>query len=194
MKLEMNKNSIFAILLRSPWWISAAISAGIFAVFRLLLPEAFAPYAFFVALPIMVISFYAAWGQLRSPGSARVAETLATLRELSWKEFSALIEEAYRREGYTVGKAVGGADFELVRADRVSLVSCKRWKAARTGIEPLRELESARHARGAAEGIYVAAGDISETASAFAAEKGLRLVHGAELAKLLPGPRGTQKS
>lgn len=194
MKLEMNKNSIFAILLRSPWWISAVLAAGLFAVVRLVLPDAFAPYAFFVALPIMVIACYAAWGQLRAPSSASIAETLESLRELSWKEFSELIEEDYRRQGYTVSKAVGGADFELARADRVSVVSCKRWKAARTGIEPLRELESARQARGAFEGIYVAAGDISETASAFAAEKGLRLVHGADLAKLLPGPRGTQKS
>ncbi len=194
MKLEMNKNSIFAILLRSPWWISAALAAGLFAVVRLVMPDAFAPYAFFVALPIMVIACYAAWGQLRAPSAASVEGTLEALRELSWKEFSGLLEDAYRREGYTVGKAAAGADFELVRADRVSLVSCKRWKAARTGIEPLRELESAKHARGAVEGIYVAAGELSETASVFAAEKGLRLVHGAELAKLLPGPRGTQKS
>lgn len=194
MKFEMNKNSIFAILLRSPWWISAALAAGLFAVVRLAMPDAFAPYAFFVALPIMVIACYAAWGQLRAPSSASIADTLAALRALSWKEFSTLLEEAYRREGYIVSKADGGADFELARAGRVSLVSCKRWKAARTGIEPLRELESAMHARGAVEGIYVATGDISETASAFAAEKGLRLVYGAELAKLLPGPRGAQKS
>lgn len=185
MKLEMNKNSIFAILLRSPWWISAAIAAGIFALFRLVLPDGFAPYAFFAALPIMVIACYAAWGQLRSLSPAAIEKTMETLRTLTWKEFSAMVEAAYRDDGCTVSRIAGEADFELANAGRVSLVACKRWKAARTGVEPLKALDAARRARGAGEGIYIAAGEISETASAFAAANGIRLVHGAELAKLV---------
>ncbi|HEV8105931.1 MAG TPA: restriction endonuclease, partial [Burkholderiales bacterium] len=77
------------------------------------------------------------------------------------------------------------ADFELTRAGRVSLVSCKRWKVARTGIEPLRELHTARLRREAHECIYVAAGDVTEGAIAFSAQNGIRLLRGAELAKLL---------
>lgn len=185
MKLEMNKNSIFAILLRSSWWISAAIAAGIFAVFRLVLPDAFAPYAFFVALPIMVIAGYAAWGQLRTLSPVAIEKTLETLRTMSWMEFSALVEKTYRGEGFTVTRVSGEADFELVSNSRVLLVACKRWKAARTGIESLRALDAARRARGAEEGIYIAAGEISETANAFAGANNIRLVHGAELARLV---------
>jgi len=43
------------------------------------------------------------------------------------------IEHAFRREGYGVTRTRGTADFELTRAGRISLVGCKRWKAARTG-------------------------------------------------------------
>lgn len=184
MKFQMARNSLFAILLRSPWWISIVIAAGIFAVARLALPEI---YAFFVPLPFMVIGGYAAWRQLRAPSAARVADTLEALRAMSWDEFSSAIENAFRRDGYTVSRLGGAqADFELSKAGRVSLVGCKRWKVMRTGIEPLRELDAAGRARDAHECVYVTAGEITDNARAFAAEKNIRLVHDAELAKLLP--------
>ena len=184
----LNKNSLFAVLLRSPWWISIAVAAGIFALARMLLPEAYAPYAIFASLPFIVIGSYAGWQQLRAPSAAQIAATVEILRALSWDEFSAALEGAFRRDGYSVTRLnVARADFELTRAGRISLVGCKRWKVAHTGIEPLRELEAARHAREAHECIYVAAGEITDNARAFATEKNFRLLHGAELAKLLPG-------
>ena len=184
MKLQMAKNSLFAILLRSPWWISIAAAAGIFAAARLVLPEI---YAFFVALPFAVIGGYAGWRQRHVPSAARVADTLQALRAMSWDEFSGAIEDAFRRDGYIVSRMLGAeADFELTKAGRVSLVGAKRWKVARTGIEPLRELHAAGRARGAHECIYVAAGEITDNARVFAAGKNIRLVHDAELAKLLP--------
>ena len=186
----MNKNSLFAILLRSPWWISIAVAAGLFAVARMLLPEAYALYAIFVALPFFVIGCYAGWQQLRAPGAERVAATLESLRGLSWDAFSAALEDAYRRDGYGVTRLnVAGADLELTKSARVTLVCGKRWKVARAGIEPLRELDAARQAREAHECIYVAVGDITDNARAFAAEKNIRLLQGAELVKLLPGTK-----
>lgn len=185
MKFQMARNSLFAILLRSPWWISVAAAAGIFAAARLALPEI---YAFFVALPFAVIGAYALWQQRHAPSAARVAGALQALRAMSWDEFSAAIEDAFHRDGYTVERLGGAeADFELAKAGRISLVGCKRWKVARTGIEPLRELYAAGGARDAHECIYVAAGEITDNARAFAAKKNIRLVHDAELAKLLPG-------
>ena len=191
--MEMNKNSLFAILLRSPWWISIAVAAGLFAVARMLLPEAYAPYALFVALPFLVIGCYAGWQQLRAPSAKQIAATLESLRALSWDEFSAALEDAYRRDGYTVTRLnVAGANLELTKSARVTLVCGKRWKVARAGIEPLRELNAARQAREAHECIFVAAGDITDNARAFAAEKNIRLLHGAELVKLLPGTKRPQ--
>jgi len=183
----MNKNSLFAVLLRSPWWISIAVAAALFAVARMLLPEAYAPYAIFSALPFIVIGCVALWQQLRAPSAECIAATLESLRSLSWDGFSAALEDAFRRDGYGVSRLnVAGADFELTKSGRVSLVGCKRWKVARTGIEPLRELDAARRAREAHECIYVAAGEITDNARAFAAEKNIRLLHDAELARLLP--------
>jgi restriction system protein len=107
---------------------------------------------------------------------------------MQWGDFSAAIEDAFRRDGYAVSRLNGAAaDFEMTKAGRVSLVSCKRWKVARTGIEPLRELDAARRAREAHECVYVAAGEVTDNARAFAAQKNIRLAQGAELARLLRG-------
>ncbi len=183
MRFEAAKNSLFAILLRSPWWISIAAAGGVFALARLLLPDL---YAAFVALPFLVIGAYAGWQQARAPSKSRIASVLEALRSLSWEEFAGAIEAAYRREGYEVNR-IGGAqaDFELVKGGRVALVACKRWKAARSGIEPLRELQAAARAREAYESIYVTAGELTENARGFAEQNNIRLLQGVELATLL---------
>ena len=183
MKLAMHRNSLFAVLLRSPWWASAAVAVGVPAGMRLVLPDV---YAFFAAFPFLVVAAIAAWRQLRAPSAAKVAHRLEALRAQPWEEFADAVESAYRRDGYSVSRLDGReADFELTKGGRTSLVSCKRWKAARTGVEPLRELHAARRRREADECVYIAAGDISANALSFSAQNGVKLLHGAELAKLL---------
>lgn len=163
--------------------MSIGIAAGLGIATWIFIPEI---YAFFVGLPFFVIGIVAAWRQLRAPSERRIAEGLAAARAMSWSEFREALEECFRRGGYAVTRLdAGDADLEVSRGGRVSLVACKRWKAARTGIEPLRELDAARRAREAHESIFVATGEISENARKFAAQHGIRLVQGAELAALL---------
>jgi len=183
-KFRMHENSLFAILLRSPWWISIAVAAGITAVAALFVP---AVYGVFAALPFLVIGCIAGWRQLRAPSVARMTRTLEEVRTMSWGDFSSALEDAFRRDGYAVSRLNGGvADFEMTKAGRTALVGCKRWKAARTGVEPLRDLDAARRARDAQECIYIATGEFTDGARAFATEKNIRVLHVAELAKLLP--------
>jgi restriction system protein len=152
----------------------------------MLLPESYALYGVFAALPFLVIGAYAGWQQLRAPSEKQIATTLESLRALSWEEFAAALEDAYRGEGYSVNRTdIAGADLELAKSARVTLVCAKRWKVARAGIEPLRDLDAARHAREAHACIYVAAGDITDNARAFAAAQNIQLLHGEELAKYL---------
>jgi restriction system protein len=184
MKLRMAKNSLFAILLRSPWWLSFAIAAGVFAVARLFIP---AVYALFIPVPFAVIGCIAAWRQLRAPGAARIAAVVESAQSLSWPEFADMLEEALRRDGGSVMRlSERGADFEVAKGSRRSVVSARRWKVARTGIEPLRELYAVKEQREAQECIYVAAGEVSANARVFAGEKGIRIAEGADLVRLLP--------
>lgn len=182
MKWKMHDNSLFAVLLRSPWWVSLLAAFAVFGLIRLVLEPL---YAAFAALPLLVVAAVAAWRQLRAPSAGKIAESMDVLRAMNWDEFSNLIEEGFRREGYAVERGGGSqADFELAKAGRVSLVAARRWKAARTGLEPLRELKAAGEAREAAECLFVVAGGISDQARAFATQNRIRLVEGAELAQL----------
>jgi restriction system protein len=186
MKLTMHENSLFAILLRSRWWVSFAVGFGLYLAVRLFIPEAYAAVAVMIPVPFVVIGCVAAWRQLRAPSAARVAERLDALRAMSWTEFSAALESAYRREGYEVRQLnAGAADLELARAGRRTLVNAKRWKAARAGPEALRALAAMSRNDAAVERIYLAAGEVSEQARTFAAANAIRIVDGAELAALL---------
>ena len=183
--MKINENSLFAILLRSQWWVSALIAVAVVGALRFLMPTM---YAVAAALPFIGIALYLAYRQLREPSGRRIARTLERLRALPWDEFAGEMAKAYGREGYEVQRlADAKADFALVRGGRTTLVACKRWKATRTGIEPLRELDAARRAQEASECVYVAAGDVTEQARAFAAQKNIRLLGRVELAKKLRG-------
>ena len=188
MNWTLNDNSLFAILLRSPWWISVAIAGALGAVAIALLPEAYRIGGAVAGFPFLVIGCIAAWRQFQAPSNARIDRTLAAVRSMSWGEFSGAIEAAYRQSGYGVS-AIGGtaANFEITKEGRTALVSCKRWKAAHTGVEPLASLHAMKEARDAHECIYVAAGEITDNARAFARKHAIKLVAGPELARLLPG-------
>lgn len=186
----MAKRSLFSILSRSPWWLSVILAAGIFMVVRQFIPDYVAVAA---TLPFLVIAAYAGWRQSRAPDPERVAQMLAALRTMSWQEFAAVMAAAFRSDGYAVAVLTrGAADFELRKGSRVALASCKRWKVAQTGIEPLRELLLAKQAAGAQECIYVAAGELSHNARQFAVQKQMRLLCEAELAQFLARTKGAR--
>jgi restriction system protein len=181
----MAENSLFAILLRSPWWISIVIAAVIAAIARASLRDEYVIYGALAGTPFLVIGIVAASKQLRVPSAKRVAGTLEAIGSMSWREFSDKVEEAFRHDGYEVARLPsGGADFAMTKSGRTALVSCRRWKAASSGIEPLRELQTATQAREAHESIYLTAGDVTENARRFAKKSNIRLLQGAELARL----------
>lgn len=196
MQLKMSQNSLFAVLLRSPAWISFAVAGGVFALAQLFLPSHF---AVIVPLPFFVIGAMAAWRQWRTPSAARAAETLAGARAMSWPDFAAAVEAGYRRDGYSVGRPAraGAADFEVIKAGKVTLVAAKRWKVAQAGVEPLKDLAAMREAAGAQSAVYIAAGDVTDNARAFAKANGIALLEGVPLAQFLvalvkPAARGVR--
>ncbi len=180
--LKMHENSLFAVLLRSPWWVSLLAAAGIAGVMRIFLAL---EYALFGGLPFAVIGCVAFWRQLKRPGPARIAATLERARALPADAFCAALGEGFRRQGYGVSRGEGAADLVITHKGIVTVVGCRRWKAARTGIEPLREFDAATLEHGAHKRMYVAVGEVSDNARTFAAQKGIALVQEEELAGLL---------
>jgi restriction system protein len=188
MKLKLAPNSLFAILLRSPWWISVAIALVVGLLGVALLPERFRLAGALGGLPFAFIGALAARRQWQLPSAARVAETQQALSTMAWPAFAALLEQAFQRDGYTVQRGKTEAvDFELARQGRRMLVSARRWKTARTGLETLRALQAARAAADVADALYIGLGELSDNARPFAASHSIAIWQAPELAQALRG-------
>lgn len=188
MKFQMAPNSLFAILLRSPWWISVTIAAAIGVVMVALLPEGWRVAGAVSGFPFLVIGVMAFVKQWNRPSAAQVERTQAALSAMAWTPFAALLEQAFQRDGYSVQRCQREThDFELERQGRRMLVSARRWKSARTGLESLRALQAARESAGAADALYIGLGELSENAVPYAAQQRIAVWQAAELAQALRG-------
>ena len=185
----MAENSLFAMLLRSPWWVSFAVVGVITLAAGALLPKEYFVVGALAGFPIFVVGCVAAWRQLRAPRPAQVAEMLDAVASMPWRGFADSLAAAWTRAGFSVERpANGAADLVLAQGGKTTLVSARRWKAATHGVEPLRELHAAMQARGAAAGIYIAThGQLSDNAHTFARDHGIAVLQGPAVAQLLLG-------
>ncbi|OZI66778.1 restriction endonuclease [Bordetella genomosp. 11] len=186
MKFRPSRNSVFGVLLRSPWWMSAGIATLLIVGAVAALPREYWAIGVFASIPFAVIAVLAGLRQLRTPSAARVQAVAAATAAMSWQAFSGAVRTGLERDGCQVERLNGGgADFVLTKGGRIAVVSAQRWKAARTGIEAVRELQAARERHGAHEAIYIALGEISPSAREYAAAKDISFMTAPELAKLL---------
>jgi restriction system protein len=188
LKLEMAKNSLFAVLLRSPWWVSFAIAAALALLAAALLPKQYRVVGALSTLPFVVIGVVAARRQWRLPSAAQVARRTQEVSAMTWPEFAKQLEDAFRRDGYTVQRVTAApVDFELERRGRLMLVCAQRWKSARIGLEVLRALQAAREASEASDALCICLGELTDNARPFAAEHRIAVWQSAELAQALHG-------
>jgi len=182
----MAENSLFAVLLRSPWWASMAIAGVLALLAAALLPASYRLVGVVSALPFVVIGALAARRQWRLPSAAQAAQTLQAVARMSWSEFAPRLEDALQRQGYTVRRGSGAVvDFELERQGRRTLVSARRWKSARIGLEALRALQAEREKNDASDALYVCLGELTDSARPYAVERGITVWQAADLARVL---------
>ncbi len=192
MNFKMRENSVFAVLLRSPWWVSAGVAIIFIALAGAFMPPQYAPFGMLSAMPFVVIAGMVLWRNRNAPDPKRVDAALAQAANQPWRAFAAALEKAFTAQGYAVtqlsgGPASGGADLRLERRERVILVSAKRYKAATHGAEPLRELAAAVDKASADQGVYISLGEVTDQAASFAKEQEIELVSGQRLGALLMG-------
>ena len=185
MKFKMSEKSLFAILLRSPWWVSFFIAALMVLLARLLLPEAFKGVGVLSALPFCVLGIIAAWRQRDKPSSEAVSFALNHLANLSWKQFLPIMEQAFVQQGFSVTQLnSSSADLQLEKSGMITLVSCKRWKAATLGVEVLRDLKALQVSQDAAYAACISVSLPTGVALKFAKDNGIQLICQDELASL----------
>ncbi len=142
MNWKLNDNSLFAILLRSSWWISFAIAGAVAAVAVALLPEAYRIVGAVAGLPVsgdrMHRRVEAVSGAVRRPASTARSPRFVRCRGSS---FPRAIEAAYRRQGY--GVSASQRDRRQFRDHEGRTHRARQLQAleggARTGVEALAE-------------------------------------------------------
>jgi restriction system protein len=181
MKFKMAPNSLFAVLLRNPWWISFLIVGVISLICAALLPKDMVVFGIMGTFPFVVTGCVALSRQWNKPSAAALEKEAARLSHLPWRDFSKELEAKFVRQGYSVqrltsGKADGAADFLISKAGQITLVAAKRYKAASHGVEVLQALVAEKDSRGADRVMYVFLGALSEQASLYARDKDIELI------------------
>ncbi len=188
MAFKLPRNSLFAILLRSPWWISFAIAGGLSMLAMALLPTDYRVVGALSSLPFVVIGVMALRRQWNLPGAKEIERTTQTLATLNWQQFAPLAQVALTGPGCVVREhRSAAADFVIHDANGSRLVSARRWKSARLGVESLRELSQMFNDAGASGGVVMFLGDVTEPASKFAIGNRIEIWGAPELARRLRG-------
>jgi restriction system protein len=146
----------------------------------------------FVFLLGAAISAYGRYTRRVLHAQVASSPSSGALNNMSWKEFEAVVGEAFRRKGYSVaekggGGADGGVDLVLKKRGETFLVQCKQWRAIKVGVTIVRELYGVMAARGATGGFVVTSGVFTDEAHAFARGKNIELMDGKALHALIRG-------
>jgi restriction system protein len=175
--LRISDKSLFARLLRAPWWVSFLVAIVVGAAAFSLFPKDLKAAGALSSIPFIVIGLIAAWKQRNTLSPKQIEVALEKLAAMSAREFTDTLAAAYERDGYKVERFTKpGADLAIEKQGYTTLVSCKRWKAANHGIEPLRELLAVMEKAETGRGIYVALNNVSDPAVQFAEKNGIRVL------------------
>ena len=183
MAFAMAKSSLFAVLLRSPWWYSVLIGLVIISISSVVVGGQYVLLGIFGALPFFGIAGYAGYKLSQLPSQKRVQEVDQQARKMPATQIAAKIADCYVKERYdSIVFKGNAADLELTRGNRTFLLSSKRFKVANTGIEPLKQLVAAGQKVEATGYLYVALGEISDAAREYANQNDIELIQADRLA------------
>jgi restriction system protein len=198
--MARKKSSVTESLVLLPWWLSA-LTAGIVFFGGTILQAiatreqpAFAPtiglLRIAVALLLLLIALKSFVRSFTTIRNLETQSSIASLKQLHWKEFENLMGEVFRREGYVVeeklgGGPDGGVDLVLSQNGRRTLVQCKLRSRSSVGLPVVRELYGAMAAERVYSGILVTTSTYTSEVHKFAADKPIRLIDGPELLSLV---------
>ena len=190
MKFKMSEKSLFAILMRSTWWYSALIALFAIAMSLVAFGGKYLILGLATSLPFLGIAAYSAYNQSKRPKLKRVLEVDQAARKMSAGELAKTIADHYEKNNFNVVTFKGDeAELELERGRHKYLLSCKRFKVANTGIEPLKKLTAAGEKHEATGYLYVALGEISESALEYAQKNKIELIGAEALTEYFDGTK-----
>ncbi len=190
MSFKLPQGSLFAVLIRSPWWYSVLIALLVVAISLVLVGGKYLVLGVATAMPFIGIAIYSVYSQSQRPGAKRIEEVEQAVRKMPVSELAKKIAANYEKIKFDVVEFKGDeAELELERGVHKLLLSCKRFKAAKTGIEPLKKLTAAGEKREMSGYLYVTLGEISANALKYANEHNIELIRAEGLAEYFDGTK-----
>ena len=160
------------------------------AVSFLLVGSKYLIFGIALALPFLVLACLSGYRQFQRPGQKRILEVVEEARGMPVKKLAAKIASHYEKQNFDITPFKGNtADLEIERGRHKFLLCCKRFKAANTGIEPLKQLVASGENIEATGYLYVALGTVTENARTFASDNDIELVHAEALAEFFDDTR-----
>ena len=185
MKFNFKENSLFAILLRSPWWYSFAIAMVLSLIASAMLPSNLKIAGAFGSFPFVIIGVMAFRRQARLPKAATVQLTLEHLQRVDWARLAPQLQNALTQHGYRVEPSPHpGADFMLHKDGHSTLLLARRFKSAQTGVEPLQALQDAAQQAGISKTAVLTVGGLSQKAAQFATRQGTQIWQAKDVAAM----------
>lgn len=191
MKWQMSENSLFALLLRAPWYVSLGLALASIGLSFALLPGQYVVFGLAASLPFIGIASIVLWKLAQKPRASVVEAVDGRTRKMNAKEFGAELTRLFHQAGHTVepGKKPP-VDLIVTKGWRVSLVNYKKWKAAHLGIEQLRSLYELKDEHEASNVKVVTLGQVSAQAGKYAEQHNIEIVGAERLAEMM-SERGT---
>ena len=194
-----------------PWQVGVGIGIAVFAGMRFILPQmlgadqlgkmfaiifCYSPVPYVVGGLFVAVAIMSAFkrGEKRQLFGAQ--KSLASIRDLTWRDFETYIGEAFRQQGYEVeetggGGADGGIDLILRNEQETVLVQCKQWRNQLVKVNVVREMYGLLQAESASRVIIATSGDFSPDARAFADDKPIELLNGRRLEQMVFGAKNS---
>lgn len=189
----MSQNSLFAILLRSPWWYSALIGFVFIAISLAFFGGQYLLLGIFGAIPFFGVAGHVGYKQSKLPSQKRVSEVEAQARGMRSSQIAQKIAQSYTDARFDSEVFKGdAADLMLIRGNRTYLLCTNRFKVGNTGVEPLKQLVAAGEKAEATGYLYVALGGVSAAAKDYAEQNDVELIQASRLAQYFDGTANIQ--
>lgn len=196
-------DDLMGLLATLPWWVGVTFAFLVMIFIRFLLPHFGKESSFLAELTQSIaINFWWVGGVFFIPalisliGSKQRAKLLesqkglASIKNLSWREFECLVGEAFKRNGFSVtetggGGADGGIDLSVQQGENRYLIQCKHWKTQRVGVKDIREFLGVITDAKVSGGYFITSGSFTPESIEFAQKNRITLYNGEELWNLI---------
>lgn len=188
MAFKVSDNSLFAVLLRSPWWYSVLVGLFFIAVSMVLFGGRYVLLGLFSAMPFFGIAGFAGFKQARLPSKSRIKEITEQAPKMSAAEIAEKIANNYKERRFDIEKLNSkGSELFLERGNQKIVLSSKRFKVNNTGVEPLKQLVELGSKHDARRYLYVVLGELSKAAAEYAQQNDIEIVRANTLAAYFDG-------